>query len=64
LGRWIEALSNEDVACQRLRQIPGVGPLVATATIAAIGNGAAFHKGLFYLCWTAVEITQDGDFGC
>ena len=25
--------------------IPGIGPVTATAVIAAIGNGAAFHKG-------------------
>jgi len=26
-------------------EIPGVGPLVSTATVAAIGNGSAFRKG-------------------
>ena len=31
--------------CRRLRQIPGFGPLVSTATVAAIGNGAAFRRG-------------------
>ncbi len=42
----IEHISEEDRGCrQRLRQIPGVGPLVSTATVAAIGNGAAFRKG-------------------
>jgi len=41
----IERIAGEDEACQRLRQIPGVGPLVSTATVAAIGNGAAFRKG-------------------
>jgi len=41
----IERISNQDAGCQRLRQIPGVGPLVSTATVAAIGNGSAFRKG-------------------
>ncbi len=41
----IDAIACQDAACQRLRQIPGVGPLVATATVAAIGNGAAFRRG-------------------
>lgn len=45
MSEEIERISNEDAACKRLRQIPGVGPLVSTATVAAIGNGAAFHKG-------------------
>jgi transposase len=30
-------------ACQRLRQIPGIDPLVAIAIMAAIGNGGAFQ---------------------
>jgi transposase len=44
-GEDIERIASEDDACKRLRQIPGVGPLVSTATVAAIGNGAAFRKG-------------------
>src|SRR5436309_11288901 len=41
----IERISNENALCRRLRQIPGFGPLVSTATVAAIGNGAAFRRG-------------------
>jgi hypothetical protein len=36
--------SLERVEGSRFRQIPGIGPLVATAIVAAIGNGSAFHK--------------------
>src|SRR5579872_714188 len=38
-------------ACQRLVAIPGIGPVTATAVIAAIGNGAAFHKGRQFAAW-------------
>src|SRR5215469_15952599 len=41
----IERSSEENPLCRRLRQIPGFGPLVSTATVAAIGNGAAFRRG-------------------
>jgi transposase len=41
----VEQIASSDPACMRLRQIPGIGPLVATAIVAAIGNGAAFRKG-------------------
>jgi transposase len=41
----IERISHEDARCRQLRQIPGLGPLVSTATVAAIGNGAAFRRG-------------------
>lgn len=51
MSEHIEQICAEDAACQRLRQIPGVGPLVATATVAAIGNGAAFHKGREFAAW-------------
>ena len=37
--------AHENEACQRLVAIPGIGPITATALIAAIGNGAAFRKG-------------------
>jgi len=41
----VEQIATSDPACQRLRSIPGIGPLIATAIVAAIGNGAAFRKG-------------------
>jgi transposase len=41
----IEGLARQDAGCQRLMGIPGVGPLVASAMVAAIGNGAAFARG-------------------
>jgi transposase len=40
----VELIASSDAACLRLRQIPGIGPLVATAIVASIGNGAAFGK--------------------
>jgi transposase len=45
---------SSDAACLRLRQIPGIGPLVATAIVASIGNGAAFHKGREFAAWTGL----------
>jgi transposase len=33
----VEQIASSDAACQRLRQIPGIGPLVATAIVAARG---------------------------
>jgi transposase len=40
----IVRIAGELESCRRLVAIPGVGPLIATATIAAIGNGAAFKR--------------------
>src|SRR5580698_1193498 len=45
MNEEVEQIASSDPACIRLRQIPGIGPLVATAIVASIGNGAAFQKG-------------------
>jgi len=52
----IERIASEDPACQRLRKIPGVGPLVSTATVAAIGNGAAFRKRREFAAWLGLVL--------
>ena len=57
-SKEIDVIAARDVACQRLRQIPGVGPLVATATVAAIGNGSAFRKGREFAAWLGLVPRQ------
>jgi transposase len=47
----IEAIGSDDPVCQRLREIPGVGPLIASVVVASIGNGAAFNKGRDFAAW-------------
>jgi transposase len=54
----IERISQENALCQRLRQIPGFGPLVSTATVAAIGNGAGFRRGRDFAAWVGVVPRQ------
>jgi transposase len=59
----VEQIAASDPACQRLRQIPGVGPLVATAIVAGIGNGAAFHKGREFSSWLGLVPRQHSTGG-
>jgi len=47
----IQQRAREDEACQRLTTIPGVGPMTATALIAAIGDGTAFREGRELAAW-------------
>jgi transposase len=47
-------IAHDSEACQRLDAIPGIGPLAATAMIAAIGNGAAFRKGREFAAWVGL----------
>ena len=42
----------------RYPRIPGIGPIVATAIVAAIGNGTAFRKGRDFAAWLGVVARQ------
>jgi transposase len=50
----IEQTAQENEACRRLDAIPGIGPVTATALLAAIGNGAAFRKGREFAAWVGL----------
>jgi transposase len=54
----ISAIACADDSCQRLQSVPGVGPLVATAMVAAIGNGSAFTKGRHFSAWLGLVPQQ------
>ena len=59
----IQKIAGENEACRRLVAIPGIGPVTATALIAAIGNGAAFKKGRGFSAWLGIvpgEYTTGG----
>src|SRR5437899_1383832 len=47
----IEALAHADEGCQQLITVPGIGPIISSAMVAAIGNGAAFCKGRDFAAW-------------
>src|SRR5215475_973726 len=36
----IESLAEQDASCRRLMTVPGIGPIISSAVVAAIGNGA------------------------
>jgi transposase len=40
----IEALAEQDRSCQRLMTVPGIGPVISSAVVAAIGNGTGFKQ--------------------
>jgi transposase len=41
----IDTLSKNDPACQRLMTVPGIGPIISSAVVAAIGTGSVFKLG-------------------
>src|SRR6202140_2751635 len=63
MDRVIQKTARENEACQRLTEIPGVGPVTATALIAAVGNASAFAKGRMLSAWMGIvpgEYTTGG----
>lgn len=58
LTRDLERLAQEDPGCRRLMTVPGVGPLVATAMIAAIADGSAFGRGRDFAAWLGLVPRQ------
>src|SRR5262249_44591378 len=45
LSGEIEAIARRDAGCERLMSVPGIGPIISSAIVAAIGKGDAFGKG-------------------
>ena len=52
--KLILRIADELEDCRRMVAVPGIGPMTATATIAAIGNGSAFKKGRGFAAWLGV----------
>jgi transposase len=55
----IEALARQDDSCQRLMTVPGVGPIISSAMVAAIGNGAGFKQGRDFGAWLGLVPKQE-----
>jgi len=54
----IEALAQADEGCQQLITVPGIGPIISSAMVAAIGNGAAFWNGRDFAAWLGLVPKQ------
>ena len=54
----IETLAKSDDSCRRVMTVPGIGPLISSAMVAAIGNGTAFAKGRDYSAWLGLVPRQ------
>ncbi len=55
----IEALAQQDDSCQRLMTVPGIGPIISSAVVAAIGNGAGFQQGRDFGAWLGLVPRQE-----
>src|SRR6266536_5303097 len=44
LSGEIEAIAHGDAGCERLMSVPGIGPIISSAMVAAIGAARAGHR--------------------
>jgi transposase len=58
LSAEIEAVASADAGCERLMSVPGIGPIIASATVAAIGTGEVFSKGRDFAAWLGLVPRQ------
>jgi transposase len=54
----IRRVFREQEACQRIAAVEGVGPMVATAVVAAIADGRAFRNGRQFAAWLGLVPRQ------
>src|SRR5262249_29280265 len=58
LSREIDGLAHQDAGCERLMSVPGIGPIISSAMVAAIGTGDAFDKGRDFAAWLGLVPRQ------
>jgi transposase len=58
LSSEIEAIARQDIGCERLMSVPGIGPIISSAMVAAIGAGDAFTKGRDFAAWLGLVPRQ------
>lgn len=54
----IKEISRSEENCMRIMSIPGVGPMISTAMVAAIGKGEAFDRGRDFAAWVGLVPQQ------
>lgn len=58
LNNRIKQLANASDLCRRLQSVPGIGPLLATAIVASVGNAASFKHARDLAAWVGLVPRQ------
>jgi transposase len=61
-GRLVRQ-AREDDACRRLTEAPGIGPVIATAMVATVGNARLFATGRSFAAWLGLTPRQHATGG-
>jgi transposase len=54
----IQIVASQDPGCKRLMTVPGIGPIISSAMVAAIGSGAVFSNGRDFGAWLGLVPRQ------
>ena len=63
LDRRLVALTRTDPVCQQLRDVPGIGPVIATAFAATVPDARAFRSGRHLAAWLGLVPRQHATGG-
>ena len=58
VSKEIELISRTEENCVNVMTIPGIGPMISTAMVAAIGTGEAFNRGRDFAAWVGLVPRQ------
>jgi transposase len=61
-GRLVRQ-ARDDEACRRLIEAPGIGPVIATAMVATVGNARLFSSGRSFAAWLGLTPRQHATGG-
>ncbi|MDO9047284.1 MAG: IS110 family transposase [Methylobacter sp.] len=63
LDKKIKTLASSNTDAKRLQQIPGIGPITATALVCAIGDAKQFKRGRDMAAWLGLTPRQHSSGG-
>jgi transposase len=58
LSEQLKKIAHDNDNCRRLQTIPGIGPLVATALVSAVGNASSFRHARDLSAWVGLVPRQ------
>jgi transposase len=63
LDRRLVALAHSDAICRSLSEVPGIGPVIATALVATVPDATSFRSGRHLAAWLGLVPLQHASGG-
>ncbi|MGY6256822.1 IS110 family RNA-guided transposase [Paraburkholderia fungorum] len=60
---WIRSFMDRSALCQKIAAVPGIGPITATAIVAAVGRADGFRNGRHLAAWLGLVPRQHSSGG-